>query len=143
MKSIAIISIFILGFLTLQAESGGDQELVKQLVVKSYVEGLINAKDFDSARAGIHQGFKILGNRGTEMTEKGLGAWIEARGKRLHLPPVTYKIPLIDIKRKAAVVRIDMVRGTLQATDYVFLYKFKEGWRIVSAIDDVLIKKGE
>ena len=114
---------------------------IEEVVVLAYVEGLINAKDFDAARRGIHEDFKILGNRGTQMSQRGLEAWIDSRSRRMHLPPANYVIPLIDTQGKAAVVRVDLTRGKLHATDYVFLYQFDDGWRIVSAIDDVEMKE--
>jgi len=30
-----------------------------------------------------------------------------------------------------------MTRGDIIAHDYIFLYKFNDGWRIISAIDEV------
>ena len=45
------------------------------------------------------------------------------------------KFPMIDITGKAAIVKIELrIEGKHKYTDYLSLYKFNEGWKIVNKI---------
>ena len=47
----------------------------------------------------------------------------------------TAKYPMIDISGNAAVAKVELYRGGKQIfTDYLSLYKFDDGWKIVSKI---------
>ena len=126
--------VFILFSLNLSSQSI-DKEKVEEVIVNSYIHGLIDAKDFRKAREGIHEDFIILGHRDTLLTKKTRDEWIEQRKKRHHLPEVSYTIAYIDIAGDAASAKLELQRESLFVVDYVFLYKFNERWRIVSAID--------
>lgn len=114
-----------------------DSLQIRSVIENSYIEGLINGKDFVEAKKGIHHDFKILGRKEDSLTEKSIDDWIKQRKKRPDLEEVRYKICFIDIEENAAVSKIEMFRGKIKAVDYVFLYKFNSGWKIVSAIDNV------
>jgi hypothetical protein len=64
--------------------------------------------------------------------------WIASieKAKKENTPPVSQtdgKFIDIDITGNAAVVKLDLFRDTRKIfTDYLVLYKFSEGWRIVS-----------
>ena len=77
----------------------------------------------------------ILGHRDTLLTKKTRDQWIEQRSKRGNLAKVSFKIVYIDIEGDAASAKLELRRESLIAIDYVFLYKFNDTWRIVSAID--------
>ena len=48
---------------------------------------------------------------------------------------VTAKFPIIDITGNAAMVKLEYYKGGNHVfTDYLSLYKFEEGWKIVSKI---------
>ena len=63
--------------------------------------------------------------------------WIKQRKKSGNLPEVSYTIVFIDIEGDAASAKVELKREKLFAVDYVFLYKFIDKWRIVSAIDNI------
>ena len=47
----------------------------------------------------------------------------------------THNFELIDVAGYAAVAKLDVYKGTTHfSTDYMLLYRFEEGWRIVSKI---------
>ncbi len=46
-----------------------------------------------------------------------------------------YTVELVDVAGYAAVAKLDVYKGTTHfSTDYMLLYRFEEGWRIVSKI---------
>ncbi len=64
--------------------------------------------------------------RVAEMKEKDTELWKSE---------TSYGFRLVDVTRNAAVAKLDVYKGTTQfSTDYMLLYKFKEGWKIVSKI---------
>ena len=47
----------------------------------------------------------------------------------------TCNLELVDVTDYAAVAKLDVYKGGAHfATDYMLLYRFEEGWRIVSKI---------
>jgi len=47
----------------------------------------------------------------------------------------SYDFGLVDVARNAAVAKLNVYKGTTHfSTDYMLLYKFDEGWRIVSKV---------
>jgi hypothetical protein len=66
--------------------------------------------------------------------------WIAAiekdkRENKPALPKAEGKFLNIDVTGKAAVVKLELYReGKKTFTDYLSLYKFSEGWKIVSKI---------
>ncbi|RDY61040.1 nuclear transport factor 2 family protein [Flagellimonas nanhaiensis] len=114
-----------------------EKEEIQEVIEQSYIKGLIDAGDFDEARKGIHENFIIWGHRDTTLTSKTRDEWIAQRKKRPDLAKVDYSIVFIDISDEAASAKVEMSRGNIWAVDYIFLYKFKNTWRIVSAIDHV------
>ncbi|MEE4116440.1 MAG: nuclear transport factor 2 family protein, partial [Marinilabiliaceae bacterium] len=90
---------------------------------------------------GFHPGFNLLGvDQGNNLTKLPIYSWEAGVRKRVEagqLPKVetTAKYPLVDITGKAAMVKVELYReGKKIFTDYLQLYKFEEGWRIVSKI---------
>ncbi len=119
-------------------------ELIKKTIQTAYVEGLQNEGDFSKIDQGMHPGFELLipGN-GSEMQKYSLPAWKEAvksskdAGKlpRKEDDRVSIKFLMVDVTGKAAVAKFEFYVGTkLAYLDYQFLYKFGDGWKIVSKI---------
>ncbi len=93
--------------------------------------------------SGFHPGFELLGIKDNELTKWPIYSWIEYHQKKLKENPdppkedqvVTCKFPLIDVTGNAAMVKIELYKGgNMIFTDYLSLYKFEEGWEIVSKI---------
>lgn len=114
-----------------------DKKDIEKVIVESYIHGLIDGEDYDKAKEGIHEDFVILGHTDSIITKKTRDEWIAQRSKRMIMLKVKYDIEYIDITGDAASAKITLSRGQILATDYVFLYKFSNGWKIVSAIDHV------
>ena len=133
-KKLFPLTITLLFSLNLFSQSS-DKKKVEEVIIDSYIHGLIDAKDFQKAKQGIHEDFIILGHKDSLLTKKTRDEWIEQRKKRLHLPEVSYTIVYLDIEGDAASAKIEFERDKLVAIDYIFLYKFNDSWRIVSAID--------
>lgn len=125
----------------LYGQDADEKKAIIQTIDKAYVQGLQNAKDIDNISAGFHPGFNLLGvDQGNNLTKFPIYSWEAGVRKRVEagqLPKVetTAKYPLVDITGNAAMVKVELYReGKKIFTDYLQLYKFEEGWRIVSKI---------
>ena len=134
--NILLTTTFLLLSINLFSQSN-DKQKVEKVIVDSYIHGLINGDDFEKAKEGIHEDFVIWGHRDSLLIKKTRDDWISQRKKRTNLPKVSYTIFYIDIEGDAANAKIEMTRKNIIAIDYIFLYRFNENWRIVSAIDHV------
>jgi len=120
-----------------------EKDEIKKVITSAYVNGLQNKGPVSDIEAGFHPGFELLGIRNNELTKWPIYSWIQYHENKLKDDPsppkqdevVTAKFPLIDIIGNAAIVKIELFKGDQQIfTDYLSLYKFDEGWKIVSKI---------
>jgi hypothetical protein len=135
---LAVILLASLAFVV-RAEEPADKAAITQLVQQAYVDGLLNLGDLERTRAGFHPDFVLLGLRNGQLTRFPIADWIASAEKQKaagQKPPLTTirKIS-VDITGTAAAVRLELDRaGKLVYTDYLSLYKFADGWKIVGKI---------
>ncbi|HEY0743347.1 MAG TPA: nuclear transport factor 2 family protein [Chryseosolibacter sp.] len=132
MLSILFVSCALLSF----AQS--DEEAVKQVVTSAYVEGIHNRGNVDDIRKGFHPSFNMLRLINNEIKPLRIEEWIanneKAKKENPAAPSKTEgKFVNVDITGNNAVVKLELYRDNKKIfTDYLVLYKFTEGWRIVS-----------
>jgi len=141
MKNLLII-VMMFSSLTIYAQET-DEEAIKDVIQTAYVEGLQNEGNLEKIDAGIHPGFNLLGiGEGNEMWNLSIADWKAKTVKRLEageLPRkdnmIYIKFLNIDITGTAAVAKIDFYVGEkLTYVDYISLYKFEDGWKMVNKI---------
>jgi len=125
--------------LAVQAEEPPDEAAIKQLVQQAYVDGLLNLGDLEKTRSGFHPDFVLLGLRNGQLTRFPIADWIASAEKQKTAgqkpPSTTIQKISVDITGTAAAVKLELVRaGKLVYTDYLSLYKFNDGWKIVGKI---------
>jgi len=110
-------------------------------VQSAYVEGVHANLNPDQMRQGFHPDFRMLMLRDGKLTAVTLEEWIgrmQANAKQnpnAPKPSVRAEFPIIDVTGNEAVVKVELYRDGKHAfTDYLFLYKFPDGWKIVSKI---------
>jgi Putative lumazine-binding len=115
-----------------------DEEAVKQVVTSAYVEGLHNRGSVDDIRKGFHPSFNMLRLINNEIKPLPIEEWIANSEKAKKETPAPAskaegKFASVDITGNNAVVKLELYRENKKIfTDYLVLYKFTEGWRIVS-----------
>ena len=143
--AVALIGIFAFSLFAVdQLDKEKKREAIKKVILGAYIEGLFNKGDLDVTRKGFHPDFNLLGNRNNKLTKFPIKQWIASTEKRNQKDPTplkenektTCKFVFVDITGDAAVAKIDLfAKGEKHIyTDYLFLYEFEEGWRIVSKI---------
>lgn len=114
-----------------------DAEEIRRVVASAYIDGLHRNGSREAIRAGFHPAFVMQVFRNDSISSVGIEEWI-ARLPRPGTPPghtVGHRIPDVSISGLAAVARVEVTFDDRHVfTDYMSLYKFDEGWRIVAKI---------
>ena len=134
---------FVFLFILVSGYATSDEEQIKQTVIDAYVNGIQNAGSIEKIEAGFHPCFELIGigKDGKTVWKNPIYTWKEKIEQfKLKNPegkedPVSCEFEFIDITGKACVSKIRLNReGKHIFTDYLSLYKFENGWRIVSKI---------
>lgn len=119
-------------------------DAIKKVVQSAYVEGLQNEGNAAKIDAGFHPGFELIGiAKGDQIWKLPIYTWKEGAlndvktGKKPKTGDdiVTVKFKLVDVTGTAAVVKLVFYVGEKKTyIDYLSLYKFESGWKIVNKI---------
>jgi len=144
MKRLILLTLTILmGIVAWAQDAKSDTEAIKKLVLTAYVDGLQNKGDLEATREGFFPGFDLLILKENMVDKLPIYNWItmvQMRKDKDPAPPpegeiTTCEFEFIDITGTAAVAKIHLSRGGKKIfTDYLSLYKFVDGWKIVGKI---------
>lgn len=119
----------------------GEASAVKKVIEKAYVNGIHINRDIEAIKKGFHPDFNMLILRDGKIVKVPIAQWIERieEGKKKNPGPskvkTTHKFSMVDVTGNAAVARIEIYKdGKHTYTDYMSLYKFPDGWKIVNKI---------
>ena len=118
--------------------AGGDKEAVQSVVKSAYVDGVHASPSAPAMRAGFHPSVRMLVLKDGAMTAVTLDEWASriekgAAARTGPAPAIRHEFTHVDVTGDAAVVRLELHRdGRHTFTDYLSLYRFPEGWKIVS-----------
>lgn len=143
MKKTILLPIMLFAVIVLTAQEN-QKEIIKETIQTSYVEGLQNEGDASKIDAGFHPGFYLLGiDKEDAMWKYSIKDWknkaVQKRKEGV-FPlvgnnKVSVKFLNVDITGNAAMVKLEYYIGEkLTFVDYISLYKFESGWKIVSKI---------
>ncbi|HCV14713.1 MAG TPA: hypothetical protein DF637_00025 [Rikenellaceae bacterium] len=140
MKKMFLLNVLLIMTVTLFGQT--DEDLIKKTITDSYVIGIHNGGTIEAINKGFHPGFELLGigQDGNIMTKLPIYTWTEnirqaKEAGRVPSVKTECKFLNIDITGNAAMAKIELHReGKLIFTDYLFLYKFKDSWKIVNKI---------
>lgn len=120
------------------------QEIIQGLIEKAYIHGLHRDQDPAAMDTGFHPGFEMIIKKDDSIEKVAAGAWLarvhrmKAENPALWSAETTHVCPVIDISGSAAMAKVDVHKGGVPfSTDYLLLYRFQAGWRIVSKIYSV------
>jgi hypothetical protein len=129
---------FLLLLLPIVASAQNDEADVKQVVTSAYIEGIHNRGKVEDIRKGFHPSFNMLRLMDNQIKPLPIEEWITNLEKsKKESAAATFKTEGkfidVDITGNNAVVKLELYRENKKVfTDYLVLYKFAEGWRIVS-----------
>ncbi len=147
MKQIALLFVLAIVSFTMHAENNDqdkEKEAIRQVIQTAYVDGIQNLGSIEEIEAGFHPGFNLLGiNQNNMLTKFPIYSWLESVKMRKEKNPegkpdeekITCKYNMIDLTGNAAMAKIELYQKDKKLfTDYLQLYKFDEGWQVVSKI---------
>jgi len=114
-----------------------DRTAIEAVVKSAYVDGVHAKGDPALMRQGFHPDFRMLTLREGALGAVTLEEWagrIEkgAKDQKGPRPEIRHEFTSVDVTGNAAVVRLELHRGGKHVfTDYLSLYRFAEGWKIV------------
>jgi hypothetical protein len=121
---------------------GQDKELAKKeiesVITKSYIEPLYLYGDLEKIKEGFHEEFRMNVLYNGVYSIRTRDEWIERlRNNSLAANAVkityTWEFNLIDVEDQTAVVKLTVnEEGKLKYIDYLTLYKFENGWRVIT-----------
>lgn len=121
------------------AQENTDEAAVRAVIDESYVRGIHNERDPELIRKGFHPSFVMLIPSEEGIRTMSIEEWITSIEKAkkenpsAKREPVTSEIPVVNLAGSAAVARIEIYRGDKHLfTDYMSLYRFADGWKIVA-----------
>ena len=121
-----------------------DELAIKQVIERAYIEGIHTTQDEETVKSGFHQDFAMLVLQDDALAKVTVDEWLprvevmKKENPELWAAEVRHTFKLVDVAGYAAVAVLDVYRGDIHfSTDYLLLYRFKEGWRIVSKIFSV------
>lgn len=118
-----------------------DRKAIIQVIEKAYVGGIHGDQDRETVQSGFHQDFAMLVLQDNALEKVVVDQWLaRVEAMKIEAPDLwetetQYTLELLDVTGYAAVVKLQVYKGSTHfSTDYMLLYRFREGWRIVSKI---------
>lgn len=138
MLALAVFSVAVGSF---GQSADAEKQSIIRVIEDAYMNGIGNVGDPEAVMKGFHPEFNLLGLKDGELWKRPIAEWIAMVQKQKAeggYPPkerVTFKYPMIDVVGSAAIVKIHYYRGSQHVyTDFLSMYKFKDGWKIVGKI---------
>ena len=129
--------LLLLGCLVASTASADDPETaaIIDVVNRAYVEGVHLDGDAGKMRSGLHDSFVMFVRTDDGVNQVTRDAWIarlKPRAADAPRPNVKADITVLDRTGDAAVVKVNLFRDGKQIfTDYISLYRLKDGWKLV------------
>ena len=120
------------------AQNDAEKKAVIQVITDAYVNGVHAKPDPAAMRRGFHPDFRMLVLTDGKMSAVTLEEWANRVAKSAAnpgamRPAVKADFPQVDVTGTVASARVELFRdGKHTFTDQLLLYKFADGWKIVS-----------
>jgi hypothetical protein len=131
------IAIALPGVSVAQGTQENEKEAIRNVIVTSYVDGIFNEGNVKKIKLGWYPAcdiniYNVLKDTCTKSKAFRFVTMFEKNPVGL-TPGTTSKIPLVHVTGYAAIAIVEIYHGEKQIyTDYMNLYKFADGWKIVT-----------
>ena len=139
MRTVALAALTTLALATTGVAANDAEKLaVIQVITDAYINGVHAKPDAAAMRRGFHPDFRMLVLADGKMSAVALDEWAGRVEKSAAIPnavrpAIKAEFPVVEIAGGAASARVEVFRdGKHTFTDYLLLYKFTDGWKIVS-----------
>jgi hypothetical protein len=118
-----------------------EKEAIKKVIDVAYIQGIHGNQDERKIKSGFHKDFAMLVLVKNQLEKVTIDTWLTRIEEMKRVNPdlwaadTHYKFELVDETGFAATAKLDVYKGNVHfSTDYMLLYKFEEGWKIVSKV---------
>jgi hypothetical protein len=118
-----------------------DEKQIREVIEEAYIAGIHGSQDEATVKSGFHEDFAMLVLQQNTLEKVDVDEWLrrlermKADNPDLWSAETRHEFRLVDVCGYAAVAKLDVYKGdTHFSTDYMLLYKFEDGWRIVSKV---------
>ncbi len=117
-----------------------DVEAVKKVIEAAYVNGIHINRDLGAIKKGFHPEFTMMIKSEKNLKKVAISDWMKKiEAWKQKEPTITtktkHKFTMVNVAGNAAVARIEIMKdGKHVYTDFMSLYKFDDGWKIVNKI---------
>jgi hypothetical protein len=111
-----------------------DVAAVRRVIESAYVRGIHIERDSAAVRRGFHPRFVMSTLRGDSLAQVTLDQWLSRmdHGRRNSVR-VEHAFDRVEVVGNTATARLRLsYDGRQRFTDFLSLYRFPEGWRIVN-----------
>ncbi len=118
-------------------DAGADEQAIRQLIEDAYVSGIFINRDESAVRGGFHPDFVMAVNDDGQLVVVTLEMWLQRLTLDGERSPDTVKpvFERVDITGSTAVAKLEMwINDRHVYTDYLSLYRFDDGWKIVGKV---------
>jgi len=116
--------------------NAADVDAIRDVVTTAYVKGIHGNGSREAIRRGFHPSFVMKVLTDGQVGDVTIEEWISrlpAEGTPARR--VDHRFPAVHVAGDAAVAVVELdIEGRHTFTDYISLYRFPEGWRIVGKI---------
>ena len=140
MKKTRLVALLVCAVFAVSAAADDPEHAAIVAVVdQAYVHGVHIDGDAEKMRAGMHDSFVMFVRSDKGVTQMTRDAWIErltaskAGAANAAKPEIKGNITVLDRSGNAAVAKVELFRDGKQIfTDYISLYRFDDGWKLVA-----------
>lgn len=139
MKKTILCSAMLFVLIGTLAANDMEKKAVMNVVEEAYVKGVHADPNGEAMRKGFHADFIMFIQDGEKINKVTREEWItrieaaKAKNPDAPKPVVKHEFPSVEISGKAAIVRVELHRdGKHVFTDFMSLYKFEDGWKIIA-----------
>ena len=117
-----------------------EKKAIEEVINKYFIGAAFNNIDTLALKEGFHESFNFQWRHGHGYVVLPLKKWTKfLEHQKLFRPEwnnrTTAEISVLGIEKKAAVARVDIFNNKIpESTDFLSLYKFKNGWKITNRI---------
>lgn len=110
---------------------------IERLITETYLVPVYLKTNLEIIKTGFHEKFSMYVLANNEFSIRSRDEWIErlkkAREQETKKNTYAWLFELIDVEDQTAMVKIRITEnGELKYVDFLTLYKFKDGWKVIT-----------
>jgi hypothetical protein len=114
---------------------------IEEVIEEAYLRGVHGDQDPERVKNGFHPEFAMLVLKDNQLEKVDVDGWLarvegmKSTNPQMWQSKTSCRFEIVDVTGYAAVAKLDVWKGKVPfSTDYMLLYRFAEGWRVVSKI---------